>query len=268
MADNAVYPVPPEADGLVRETDHRAVLQPGQPRVSYEDELYQEKAAMPATASATDTSTTAYVPPASVPDYAQITTEQPPAPMGQNSSPPEASQTANVPAIERFPGVQKPVQEEFLLEWEALSRPYKARTRQYFSSVLIIGLLISMILFFAGQVLPIAVVIAAVFLVYVLSVVPPGMVKHSITTFGIRVEDSLYYWEQLGRFWFSEKYGQQILHIETSRFPGRLTILLGDLSKKNMQILLSEVLVHKKPELTLYEKGAAWLQEKIPLDND
>src|SRR5688572_8191789 len=57
-----------------------------------------------------------------------------------------------------------PQQEEIVLEWDAPNRPFKKRNRQYYTTVAIIVFLISLILFFAGQFLPIAVVIAVAFL--------------------------------------------------------------------------------------------------------
>ena len=101
--------------------------------------------------------------------------------------------------------IAKPRSEDMVLEWKAPSRPFKKRNRQYHTTVITIALLLSLILFFAGQILTIAVVFAVAFLVYVMSTIPPHAVKNKLTTYGIRIEDNLYYWEELGRFWFDEK---------------------------------------------------------------
>jgi hypothetical protein len=167
-----------------------------------------------------------------------------------------------------FPSHLKPVQEKTILTWQAPSRPFKQHNRQYYTTIITIILLLSLLLFFAGQVLPIAVVIAVGFLAYVLSTVPPQDITNKITSFGIRVEDELYYWEEIGRFWYTEKYKQQILNIEVGRFPFRLSLLLGSADEKEITDILSEILLKEKPPATFYEKGANWLQEKIPLDID
>jgi hypothetical protein len=164
------------------------------------------------------------------------------------------------------PGMYKPLPEEKILVWQAPSRPFKKRNKKYFSTVAIIALLISLILGFAGQLVAITVVISVAFLAYVLSVIPPQDITYQITTYGIRVENNLYYWEELGRYWFTDKYNQKILNIETLRFPGRINLLLGDQDQKLIDRILSEVLLNQKPEPTLYEKASLWLQEKIPLD--
>lgn len=156
--------------------------------------------------------------------------------------------------------------EDVLFEWKAPSRPFKKQSRQFYTTIGIIALLIGLILFFAGQIIPVAVVFAVVFLAYIMYSTPPGIVVHKLTTYGIRVEDTLYYWDELGSFWFTQKYGEPLLHIETDRFPNRLTLLLGAVKKEDMQYYLEAMLPHEAPPPTAYEKGAKWLQEKLPID--
>lgn len=167
------------------------------------------------------------------------------------------------------PGMYKPVPEMLVLEWKAPSRPYKKRHQRYFSTILVIALLISLILFFAGQFLPIAVVISVVFLVYVQAVVPPTDLTNRITTYGIRIDSEIYYWQELGRFWFEEKFNQPQVVIEMARFPGRISLVLSeDVTKKQVKDILSDVLMFERPPLTQYEKIAKWLEKKLPLDMD
>ncbi len=167
---------------------------------------------------------------------------------------------------DRFPGIPKPRPKKTLMNWRAPSRPFKKRDTQYYFTVISIVILISLILFFAGQFLTIAVVIALGFLAYVMSSVPPQNVDYEISTYGIKIADELYYWEEMGRFWFDDKYDQEILNIEVIRFPGRLTILFSSRQKDEIEDLLSEVLLQEKPADTFYDKAANWLKEKIPLD--
>ncbi len=94
---------------------------------------------------------------------------------------------------------------------------------------------------------------------------PPSLALNKLTTYGIRVENTLYYWEEMGRFWFTRKFDTDILHIEIGRFPNRLTLLLSDIPKEDMEAILSEVLIQEVPPPTAYEKVAQWLHEKIPI---
>lgn len=180
--------------------------------------------------------------------------------------PQSAAYGASLQESALIPGVYKPMPEEILLEWIAPSRPFRKPKRSFFVNVTVIGILIALILFFANQFLVVAVVFAVVFLVYVLYSIPPGDVRHSLTTYGIRNEDQLYYWEELGRFWITESKGQNVLNIEVGRFPNRLSMLLGDIPADDMTIILSEVLLNEYPPLTPIEKWGEWLKQKVPLD--
>lgn len=187
-------------------------------------------------------------------------------PTTQPAVPPSTVPEPSLPMSELFPGQIKPLAEETVYEWTAPSRPFKKRNRQFYTTIGLITLLISLILFFAGQFLPIAVVISVAFLGYVLSSVPPEQVVNKITTYGLRTDDALFYWDELGRFWFDERYGQPLVNVETNRFPGQLTLVVNENQKKQVETILSEVLLQQKPKATFIDKSAQWLQEKIPLD--
>ncbi len=164
------------------------------------------------------------------------------------------------------PGMYRPIPEQLVIQWVAPSRPFKMRDRKFLTTILVIALLFGLILLFSQQYVAIAVVLAATFFFYALSVFPPQDLVHKITTFGIRIENEFYQWEEFGRFWFAQKFGQDVVHIELGRYPGRVSLLLGEIPMEDMRAILQEVLLEEKPEPTQLEKMAAWLQKKIPLD--
>jgi len=186
-----------------------------------------------------------------------------------------ANQRVNLPKSAELekskvaPGCYRPIPEETLVTWEAPARPFKKRNKQFFSTVLIIAILIGLILFFAGQVLPVALVISVVFLVYVTAMIPPQNVSVKLTNYGFYIDKEAYAWYEMGRFWFEKKQGFDTLQIELGRFPNRLSLVLIDgvtPSKEDLESVLSEVLLKEKPKPTTFEKAAKWLSEKIPLD--
>ncbi|MDH5533553.1 MAG: hypothetical protein OEX81_03955 [Candidatus Pacebacteria bacterium] len=169
-------------------------------------------------------------------------------------------------AQEYFANVPRPQPEEVIFEWKAASRPYKKRNKQYYTTIALIVFLVSLILFFAGQFLPIAVVVTLAFIAYVLSSVPPHDSLIKITSYGIRFDDQMYYWEELGRFWKDEKQDKDVINIELGRFPNRITLLYNKADEQTIIDVLSEVLLNEQPPLTSYEKASRWLAEKIPLE--
>lgn len=167
------------------------------------------------------------------------------------------------------PGYYRPIPEETLVTWEAPARPFKKRKKQFFSTVFIIALLVALILFFAGQVLPVALVISVVFLVYVTAMIPPQNVSVKLTNYGFYVDKDAYAWYEMGRFWFDKKEGFDILQIELGRFPGRLSLVLLDgvtPTKQSLEEVLSEVLLKEKPTPTTFEKISSWFADNIPLE--
>jgi hypothetical protein len=187
-------------------------------------------------------------------DQDQVTTE----PQNYQTSPPEPQTQQS----------HSPQQEEVFLQWEAPSRPFKKRNRKYYTTIVLIVVLISLILLFAGQFLLIAVMIAISFLGYALSAIPPEMIVNKVTTYGVRNNNTLYHWDYLGRFWFTSKYNQRLLNIETSRIPNQIILVINPEDEPELTQVFSSILVYEAPQPTLLDKAATWLEEKIPLDSE
>ena len=168
---------------------------------------------------------------------------------------------------QEFVPPQQPIKEEVLLSWEAPERPFKKRDREYYTTIGVIVFLVSIILFFAGQFLPIAVVVSFAFLSYVLASVPPDNTLHKVTNKGIRSGGKVYTWSNLGRFWFTTRFQQHILNIEHNHAVfTKLIILLGDQDKEELARVLELYLVNETPALTWWDTSAMWLQKKFPLE--
>lgn len=164
--------------------------------------------------------------------------------------------------------IQKPDPEEDLLVWTAPNRPFKKRNREFFTTVFLIMFLVSLILFFANQFLPIAVVLALGFLTYVLASVPPEMVENKITTYGVHSAQHTSYWYEMGRYWFTKKYKYFILHIECQNFPYRMMLLFDEHDKDALEKVLDKYLIQQMPTPSVFDKAADWLQQKVPLDRE
>lgn len=168
----------------------------------------------------------------------------------------------------------QPQPEYLLLEWVADSRVSQKRSKEYYSSLAVIVLLISLILFFAGQTLLIFVVWAFLFVSYVLASVKAEKVAHQVTTYGIRYRsEKLIYWEQLGRFWLRENHGHVEVHIEAPSIFGNELILLAsentaatDVKVQDIIDVFSRYLVYEEPIPSQLDRWVMWLQEKFPLE--
>lgn len=162
-----------------------------------------------------------------------------------------------------------PATEELLLEWDGPNRLYKPRTREYFTTIAVITLLVCILAFFAGQTYAIPMIISVAFLSYVFAAVPPATIHYQITTFGIRMGKILYPWQSLGRFWVTDRFNTSVLHAEyDGQLFRRISLVLTPEVQNEVIEITSLILPNEKPAPTFVERAGAWLQEKFPLEHE
>lgn len=160
-----------------------------------------------------------------------------------------------------------PAPEQVLLKWMAPSRPFKTRDRQFFATVIVIAVLISILLAFAREWMLIAVIAAMIFAYYVWSTVAPEDMEYSITSRGIRMHGQLYRWEELVQWWTEDKWGQKMLVIATPTAAARrLHLLMGQMDEEQVKQVLEKYLVMEEPPETALDKAGKWVSEKFPLE--
>ncbi len=168
--------------------------------------------------------------------------------------------------MESAKGIVGGKRREVLYSWTSPSRLFKKRDKEYFTNVGAIVFLLIVILVFAREFLLIAAVVSIVFLIYVLSTVPPEEVEHAITNLGLESAGHFYRWEELFEFWFEQQWGQGLLVIKP-RMGARITVLLGHSDAKKVRELLAEhIPFREEPEKTWVDNAATWLSEKVPLE--
>lgn len=156
---------------------------------------------------------------------------------------------------------------ELLYSWKAPERPFKKRSREWYTTAGSIIFLLCVILIFIKEWLLITVLMALGFYLYVSTNVKPEEVENYIYNHYIGIGKAQYPWEVLGRFWFDKKYDEEILYIENfNGFPARLSLLVGKAKKQEIVSILEQYLLQEKPEKTQMELAGEWLQRKVPLE--
>ena len=156
-----------------------------------------------------------------------------------------------------------------LYEWVAPSRLFKKRGKEYFSTILAIVVLLTVILFVLREWLLIWLVFAFAFFSYVLATVKPEDIKYQITKKGIKVVRRYYLWSQLTDFWLEQKYDCYIFHIVMPlRSPGRVILLVKDIKLKNaiLKTLGEKLIYHEEPQKSWTERAGDWLERKVQLE--
>lgn len=156
-----------------------------------------------------------------------------------------------------------------LLEWEAPARPFRKKDRSYYTTLAIIVILLCLILLLAREFLLIAALLSLTFVAYVLAFVPPHKINYKISTQGVTIGEDFYFWHFLDSFWFKEKEGYNVVHIQTRfRFPAQLMLVLQRADEEKIKKIMSRFLpFFEKPYKSWMEKWSESLQKNFPLEN-
>jgi hypothetical protein len=159
-------------------------------------------------------------------------------------------------------------EEKTFISWTGPVRPFKKRGREFFSTVLALAVLLAIIFFFIEGVMPVFVIGAVVFLIYILSTVPPENTEYKLTNRGIKIAEKSYAWEVMSRFFLTERWGQKLLVVEMpGTFPGRLELVLtDDVYEEELKKIMLKYLPLEKTPPGFLDKAVGWLSQRIPLE--
>jgi len=154
--------------------------------------------------------------------------------------------------------------ERDLLTWIAPARPFKKRDRQFYTTVFAIAGIVSLVLFLAEGLMPVILIVALVFLYYVLSTVPPENIECKVTTKGVKIAGKLTEWQALTRFCFGERSGSEILVFETFLIPGRIEIVIDPKIKDDLKKEISAYVPYEEIPATGLDRVTDWVAQKLP----
>ncbi|MDD2483047.1 MAG: hypothetical protein PHE32_00275 [Candidatus Shapirobacteria bacterium] len=158
-------------------------------------------------------------------------------------------------------------EEKVLFEWEAPERSFKKRDKDFWITAIAILVLFSVVLIFIKEFFLVVALVSVLFLYYVLSTVPPRMVKNKITNRGIKLQEANYDWRILLRFWFKKSLNSELLEFETNlRIPRQISIVINEADKEKIkEIVLKKLpLVESSPNFV--DKLTKWFADRLPLE--
>jgi hypothetical protein len=154
-------------------------------------------------------------------------------------------------------------QEKDLFVWEAASRPFKRRDREYYLTLFAMVFIVCLVLFFAEGWMPVVLIISLVFLYYILNTVAPETIEYKITTKGIKIANKTTEWIYTSRYWFARRYDDNLLIFETSFLPGRLELVIKSEDKDKIKSALKKYLPEEEASPSVMDKSAAWVSKKL-----
>jgi len=161
---------------------------------------------------------------------------------------------------------QPTAQEKTLFNWNSPARPFKPRSRDFYVKVISIAILFGVVLFVIDGIMPVLLIVALLFLFYVLSTVQPEQIQYKVTDKGIYIGEKRTDWDRLGRFWFSDKMGSRILNVEAANLTGKLEIMVPADHEDNITEILKRHLVNETVPPDFLDKAAHWASNRFPLE--
>jgi len=154
--------------------------------------------------------------------------------------------------------------ERVLVTWTAPARPFKRRDRQFYVTTFAIAGIVSLILFLAEGIMPVILIISLVFLYYVLSTVQPEEIEYKITTKGVKIAAKLTEWQLLNRYWFTKRFDNELMIIDTVMLPGRIEFVINTEIKEKLKKEISAYIPYEEVPPTGIDKITNWFAAKLP----
>ena len=163
---------------------------------------------------------------------------------------------------------QAALDEKNIISWKSPERIFKARSKRYFTKIALYALVSILAAIAIGEFMLVGVIIAFVFVVYVLATQAPSTIDHKINRMGIVSGGRPFLWEELDSFWFDRKGDDRLLLVQTHlHFPSRLIIILTNVSERTLLDLLERHLhFHPRPVHTVMDKWAKTVRNRVNLE--
>lgn len=160
----------------------------------------------------------------------------------------------------------KSEEKEFV--WQAPARPYQKRNRDYYVTVFLLAFLLIIIAFFIKEWLIIGVVLAIMFVSYILAAVSPDTVEHKITTHGIWAGGTFYKHKEIHHFWFENQLKSTILVLELKKTHAHILLVIPPGEKSKITALLKKsIRKREKPLKSFVDIVSSWLSRTVPLED-
>ena len=161
-----------------------------------------------------------------------------------------------------------PNEEVTLFEWRAAERAYQKRDRDFWITAISILVLVSVILIFIKEFFLILALISILFLGYVLSTVPPEIVKYRITNWGIYFGEARYEWDIFEKFWFGKSLGSDMVNFGTVlRFPRSVSLVINPEDKEKLKDIIVKIIPLVENSPSFIDKLTKWVGERLPLED-
>lgn len=156
--------------------------------------------------------------------------------------------------------------EKILLEWEAYERPQKKWSKEFYSTVVVMAVLASIIFYSIEGFMPVLVIWSLVFMLWAMSRTEPRLEKYAVSSWGLKTQDRIYRFESINQFWFETKWGARLMRINLAQAPWHIVLLIDPEKEKKIKELMLQKTIYQEPPITWIDRLVKWMGEKLPLE--
>lgn len=159
------------------------------------------------------------------------------------------------------------LEETILFDWESYERPHKKWSKEFFSSVIVMAFLASVILYFIeSNLMPVFVIWAMVFMLWAMSRTEPRLEKYAISSWGLKTKERTYRFVEMNHFWFETKWSSRLMRLNLVAVPWHLVIVINTEDEDKIRKLMLQSVTYQEPAITAVDRLVKWLGDKIPLE--
>lgn len=156
--------------------------------------------------------------------------------------------------------------EKILLEWNAYERPLKKWSKEFYSTVVVMAVLASIIFYSIEGIMPVLVIWSLVFMLWAMSRTEPRTEKYAVSSWGIKTTERTYRFESINQFWFETKWGSRLMRINLAQAPWHIVLLIDPGKEKQIKQLMLQKTIYQEPPVTWMDRLVKWMGEKLPLE--
>ncbi len=153
---------------------------------------------------------------------------------------------------------------QIIYSWDAPLRPYIKRSPFVVRTYISIGVLLSLIAIFFGDLPLMLVILAILFIFFVFTVTPPPVIINKITQFGIETSGTTIRWDVLSHFYFARRFNYDVLILVTHEpYSHHFYIVVPDEKTKEsiVKTISEHVMFQEKPVRTVTDKLVDWFSQ-------
>lgn len=154
--------------------------------------------------------------------------------------------------------------------WKGEAMVYQEKSRDFYSTVLVFAVLIGIVLFFIEGLMPVLLVAAVVFFIFVTMRRKPEIIENEIRADGIMTAGNFYPWEEMKSYWIERRAERDMVRVMLHRWPFQLVLVLPNEAKgidvAQVRKVMDDHVPMVVPVVTGTDRFIEWFKKRFPFE--